>query len=185
MIKSNFKKMYLISEEKFQVLNKPTNMENLLDSGGTISNDSSTSKTVLDNTQKKPNESLINSQIHSHNNSTSVQNNDLEMCKCNKKEQSIINNHTTDKSTQTGTTLLKPFRKMFTRKYKFKERTPKTRKLIYGKKRKSYEIDLKNKDIKFPPTKRKRYTKDNISNSSTHTDSLVKSARKSNWIKLH
>ena len=184
MLKPNFKKMYLVSEEKIQALT--TNL-----SRGNLSNIDIRSyhnlKDGLNNTDQNQNKLLNSSQGQSNNTSNNTIQKGVSLNnKRDEKEPPLPSNKTTtDQATQTDTTPATPFRKIFTRKYKFRGRTPIQENLRSKRKRKSCEMNLYHENNQSLPIKRKKQIKNSSIHPGDDTNRRKILRQKTNWLKLH
>ena len=188
MLKPNFKKMYLVSEEKIQALTT-TNL-----SRGNLSNIDIQSyhnlKDGLNNNDQNQNKLLNSSQGQSNattTNNTRQKGASLNYKRDEKEPPPHSNKNTTDQSTQTDTTTpVTPFRKIFTRRYKFRGRTsPIQENFKSKKKRKNCEMNLYHENNQLLPIKRKKQIK-NISTRALDSNRCRKVIirQKTNWLKL-
>lgn len=170
MIRPNLKKMYLISEEKFKALTTNPLREN---TSNIDIQSAPNSKTLLNNDSKSHTQNLDNPQLQPVSTNTNVQNDIHNKCSCNENDHQSGNKRTSDKSIQTDAAPVTPFRKIFTRKYKFKQGKSMRQNLNFKNKRKRFEFDL-DQNYMLPPSKRTKYITNNKNNSH----------QKMNWLKL-
>ena len=180
MTRLNFKKMYLISEEKYQTLTNAPSQSRI----SNINNQSSISS------ENRPNDTPIiynQNHIDPHTQSNKPNNETQDHiscdCRCKEVDQHLSNSMTSDKSMDTNTKVRTPFRKILTRKYKFKESMPSQGNLNSNKKRKRCKFNVDRSNEPYPSTTRTKNKNKRIYNFRD-INSLVNSRQKPKWLKL-
>ena len=180
MTRLNLKKMYLISEEKYQTLTKSP-------SQSTISNINNQSfmnpENQLNNTPIVHKQNHIDPHTQSNKTNNETQDHISGDCRCNEQNQHLSNNITLDTSMDNNTKVRIPFRKILTRKYKFKESVPSQQNLNSNKKKNRCKFNVDRSNNSYPSTTQTKYKKKRISNFRD-INNLVNARQKPKWLKL-
>ena len=158
MIKPNFKKMYLISDEKFQALITNSSQNN---SNGKLIDSQENTLCKVTETKQNNNQTLTIPDIKPIEAKVELDNGMSGKCECDIRQQYSNDEKASVKWSPARKSFRKPFRKILTRKYQYRKRE-RRKKLINPKRKRETSASLSEDEGSVVTTnKKKRKSIDN------------------------
>lgn len=172
MIKPNFKKMYLISDEKFQALITNSSQNN---SNGKLID------TEVTETKQNNNETLTIPDIKPIEAKVELDNGMSGKCECDIRQQYSNDEKASVKWSPARKSFRKPFRKILTRKYQYRK-GERRKKLINPKRKRETSASLSEDEGSVVTTNKKK--RKSIDNQIKPQKSRTRANKRTQWLNL-